>query len=99
MGKVKKYNAWDKQPNINLAIERVLYRYNLIFTICLIFFHYMCQIVIQYLVHNMFVYKYFRYVLNPHKCVTKAPRFFPNWRDIGARDYCMYTTERGAHQN
>ena len=41
-GKVKNNNAWDEQPNIDLAMKRVLYMYNLIFTICLIFFHYMC---------------------------------------------------------
>ena len=37
-GKVKKHNAWDEQPNIDSAMKRILYRYNLIFTICLIFF-------------------------------------------------------------
>ena len=37
-GKVKENNAWDEQPNIDLAMKRVLYMYNLIFTICLIFF-------------------------------------------------------------
>jgi hypothetical protein len=29
-GKVKKHNGWDKQPNIDIAMKRVLYRYNLI---------------------------------------------------------------------
>ena len=29
-GKVKKHNGWDEQPNIDLAMKRVLYRYNLI---------------------------------------------------------------------
>ena len=28
-----------------------------------------------------------------HKCVTREPTFFPNWRDTGARDLCMYTTQ------
>ena len=37
-GKVKKHNTWDEQPNIDLAMKRVLYLYNLIFNICLIFF-------------------------------------------------------------
>jgi hypothetical protein len=32
-GKVKKHNAWDEQPNIDLAMKRVLYRYNLLFII------------------------------------------------------------------
>jgi hypothetical protein len=32
-GKVKKHNVWDEQPNIDLAMKRVLYRYNLFFTI------------------------------------------------------------------
>ena len=40
-GKVKKKNAWDEQSNIDLAMKRVLYKYNIIFTICLIF-HYIC---------------------------------------------------------
>ena len=31
------HNAWDEQPNIDLAMKRVLYMYNLIFTICLFF--------------------------------------------------------------
>jgi hypothetical protein len=30
-GKVKKHNAWDEQPNIDLAMKRVLYRCNLFF--------------------------------------------------------------------
>ena len=34
--KVKKYNAWDEQPNIDLAMKRVLYKYNLIFIIFLL---------------------------------------------------------------
>jgi len=29
-GKVKKHNSWNEQPNIDLAMKRVLYRYNLI---------------------------------------------------------------------
>ena len=53
----------------------------------------MCYIVIQYLTHNIFVYRYFLYVLIPHKCVIGEPRFFPNWRDTGARYSCMYTTK------
>ena len=36
-GKVKKHNAWDEQPNINLAMKRVLYKYNLLFILALIF--------------------------------------------------------------
>jgi hypothetical protein len=32
-GKVKKHNAWDEQPNIDLAMKRVLYMYNLLLTI------------------------------------------------------------------
>ena len=36
-GKVKKHNVWDEQPNIDFTMKRVLYMYNLIFTICLIF--------------------------------------------------------------
>ena len=37
-GMVKKKNAWDEQPNIDLTMKHVLYKYNLIFTICLIRF-------------------------------------------------------------
>ena len=37
-GKVKKHIAWDEQPNIDFAMKRALYRYHMIFTICLIFF-------------------------------------------------------------
>ena len=28
-----------------------------------------------------------------HKCLTREPRFFPNWHDTGARYLCMFTTE------
>ena len=34
--KVEKYNDWDEQPNINLAMKYVLYTYNPLFTFCLI---------------------------------------------------------------
>jgi hypothetical protein len=47
----------------------------------------------EYLTYNIFVCRYFRYVLIPHKCVIGEPRFFPNWRDTGAGDSCMFTTE------
>ena len=49
--------------------------------------------VIQYLAHNIFVCRYFRYVLILHKCITLEPYFFPNWRNTGAKNSCMYTTE------
>jgi hypothetical protein len=29
-GKVNKHNGWDEQPNIDLAMKNVLYKYNLI---------------------------------------------------------------------
>jgi hypothetical protein len=29
-GNVKKHNGWDEQPNIDLAMKRVLYMYNLL---------------------------------------------------------------------
>jgi hypothetical protein len=32
-GKVNKHNTWDEQPNIDLAMKRVPYRYNLLFII------------------------------------------------------------------
>jgi hypothetical protein len=36
--KVKKYNAWDEQSNIDLAMKQNLYNYNLFFTTSLYFF-------------------------------------------------------------
>ena len=49
--------------------------------------------VVQYLAHNIFMCRYFRYVLIPYKCVIEKPHFFPNWRDSIAKYSCMYTTE------
>jgi hypothetical protein len=37
-GKVKEHNDWNEQPNIDLAMKRVLYMYNLLFIISFIFF-------------------------------------------------------------
>jgi len=45
------------------------------------------------LAHNIFVCRYFRYVLIPQKFVIGDPRVFPNWRDSDARDSCIFTIE------
>ena len=53
----------------------------------------MCRIFIQYLAYNIFVCRYLRYVLVPHKCSIRDHLFFPNWRDTSARDSCMHIIE------
>jgi hypothetical protein len=36
-GKVRKHNGWDEQLNIDLAMKRILYRYNLLLLFFLFF--------------------------------------------------------------